>query len=172
MLQNYDPPIIPVKKPKTSRGARGSKSSKAPSSGPRVAKSRATGGNVVSNAATVNRQPEPMDTSEAYAAFIPLEDDDVPAPDPFDGWGGFDEVNAAVEDDDAVSVSSDGFTDTSLATTAISESDAEDCFDSPTPSRLAKMSVPRFKGGSRKGNATKVMSDGPRVVLDYDGDIF
>lgn len=117
-----------------------------------------------------------MDTSEAYAAFVPLADEDI-APDPFDCWGGFDEpMNAEVghDDDDNRSTTSDGYTD-SHATTAFSDDgdvdDAEDSCDSPTPARSVHFLMPRQRGGSSKASR-RVLCDGPRVVEDDDSGIF
>lgn len=160
MLQSYDPPAV---KPKAKSKAKVPRVPK-----PKVSKEKA------STASKKKQTPAPMDTSEAYAAFTPLVDDDI-APDPFDCWGGFDEpMNAEVcHDDDNRSTTSDGYTD-SHTTTVFSDDgvgdDDESC-DSPTPECNVRFFTTRSRGSSAKPSR-HVLCGGPRVVEEDDSGIF
>lgn len=122
-------------------------------------------------------QPSPWDATEAYVRFVALPSWDQ-GPEAFDGWGGFEEDNHEVLDEDAMSDSSSDGYDGHTTSVSVSEANSLACSDgednevfSRSPSSPSKLPVlGRNKAQSK--TTPKVAWTGSRVYEEDDSHIF
>ena len=115
------------------------------------------------------KQPAPNDTTETFAKFQPVPDDDV-AVEPFADWGGFTEEFEVVDDEDASSVVSYEDSISTDISTADSVSVADCAFDQPESPRASIWSAAEKR--MKPARRASWRSYGSRVVPDDDDDIF
>jgi hypothetical protein len=115
------------------------------------------------------KQPAPNDTTETFAKFQPVPEEDV-AVEPFEDWGGFTEEFEVVDDEDASSVVS--YEDSISTEISVSDSVslADGAFDQPESPRASIWSAAEKR--MKPARRASWRSYGSRVVPDDDDDIF